>query len=340
MMRKLGVVVMVVLAVVLAACTTSPTVAPTTSTVPPTKPLATAVDLSATPTGWVSVALSYMQVSVPPSWYVLYDSPPCPTGSAPGEIFVNPSPGVFHCPPDKSGSSPQTVVQLRLEAGASFPSVPRYVRTINYLAVYSLSVNSGRSTYLVIPPAAEITLKGPLAQQVLNTLTLSPRFVPTSVGPAPFVPSSWRVVTFAGLRFSVPAVWPITRTSGAAFGLGSPCATPGVAFPDHVAPSVTLDTDKHFLPPPACPTETPLNQPPMNGVQVDSGSRMNFQVALSFSTHCFSLHSLTACPAISPAYSILVLKVTVGGLKPVYVSIGLAGNGMVARTILYSLWSA
>jgi hypothetical protein len=50
-----------------------------------------------------------------------------------------------------------------------------------------------------------------------------------------------------------------------------------------------------------------------------------------FSLH---LHGLTACPATSPAYSFLVLKVTVPGRKsPVYVSIGLAGNGMVARTI-------
>ncbi|MGA3354583.1 MAG: hypothetical protein ABSD85_15580 [Acidimicrobiales bacterium] len=37
----------------------------------------------------------------------------------------------------------------------------------------------------------------------------------------------------------------------------------------------------------------------------------------------------------------LFLKVTVPGRsKPVYVSIGLAGNGMVARTILYSLRAA
>ncbi|MGO9198722.1 MAG: hypothetical protein ACLQK4_16545 [Acidimicrobiales bacterium] len=57
-----------------------------------------------------------------------------------------------------------------------------------------------------------------------------------------------------------------------------------------------------------------------------------------YSTHCLDLHGLTACPASSPAYSILVLKVTVPGRKtPVLVSIGLAGNGMTARTVLYSL---
>ena len=55
-------------------------------------------------------------------------------------------------------------------------------------------------------------------------------------------------------------------------------------------------------------------------------------------SQCLRLHGLTACPGTSLSYSILVLKVTVPGRsKPVYVSIGLAGNGMVARTILYSL---
>jgi len=44
------------------------------------------------------------------------------------------------------------------------------------------------------------------------------------------------------------------------------------------------------------------------------------------------------CPSSTPDYSVLLLSVTVPGRdEPVLVSIGLAGNGMVARTILYSL---
>jgi hypothetical protein len=52
------------------------------------------------------------------------------------------------------------------------------------------------------------------------------------------------------------------------------------------------------------------------------------------------LKALHACLAAgtSYVYSILVLRVTVPRrAKPVVVSIGLAGSGMVARTILYSL---
>jgi hypothetical protein len=64
-------------------------------------------------------------------------------------------------------------------------------------------------------------------------------------------------------------------------------------------------------------------------------------VTLSLSAHCLVLHGLTACPATSPAYSILVLRVNVPGRdKPVYVSIGLSGDGIVATTILYSLKEA
>jgi hypothetical protein len=179
-----------------------------------------------------------------------------------------------------------------------------------------------------------------MGARVIDTLAASPRTVVLASGAPPVVPSSWQSVSFAGLRLSVPANWPVTQTSGAADGLGNPCEAPGVAF---LVSGVTLSTDEHLLPPPACAKGSYENapQPPMNGVQVDSGSHVQFHVSLSFPKHCLGLHGLTACPATSPAYSILVLKVTVPGRsKPVYVSIGLAGNGMVARTILYSIRAA
>jgi hypothetical protein len=104
---------------------------------------------------------------------------------------------------------------------------------------------------------------------------------------------------------------------------------------------VTLSTDRHRLLAVFCPRMSPTPQQPENGVQVDSGLRTEPTVTLSLSAHCLDLHGLTACPATSPAYSILVLRVNVPGRdKPVFVSIGLAGNGMVARTILYSLTAA
>jgi outer membrane protein assembly factor BamB len=188
----------------------------------------------------------------------------------------------------------------------------------------------------------EVTAAGPLARRIVNTLTRSPRVVALASDPAPAVPSSWQSVTFAGLHFSVPADWPINRTQVTPNLGGSVCQTEGAAF---FSTAVTLSTDTLPLIIATCLFSPATLQSPPDAVQVDSGSRWasSAPVSLSkppvsFSNHCLALHGLTACPATSPAYSILLLKVTVPGRsKPVYVSIGLAGNGMVARTILYSL---
>jgi len=194
-----------------------------------------------------------------------------------------------------------------------------------------------QSSYLVPSLDVEITVDGPLGQRVLHTLTWSPRSVVLTQGSAPAIPSSWQSVTFAGLRFSVPANWPITQTQVTP-GLGAICRQQGVAF---AGTTVTLSTDRHRLLAVFCPRMSPTPQQPENGVQVDSGLRTEPTVTLSLSAHCLVLHGLTACPAASPAYSILVLRINVPGRdKPVFVSIGLAGNGMVARTILYSLRAA
>jgi hypothetical protein len=109
-----------------------------------------------------------------------------------------------------------------------------------------------------------------------------------------------------------------------------------------VGDSITLSADiYHGLG--ACPIQEGYArgaQQPRNGVLLDSGLSP-LLVAGSFSKHCLKLGGLTVCPATSLPYSILVLRVTVPGRsKTVYVSIGLAGNGMVARTILYSLRAA
>jgi hypothetical protein len=116
------------------------------------------------------------------------------------------------------------------------------------------------------------------------------------------------------------------------------CRQQGVAFADTL---VTLSTDARPVLLPPCPLIQPTPQQPENGVQVDSGLRTEPTVTLSLSARCLDVHGLTACPASSPAYSILVVRVNVPGReKPVFVSIGLTGNGMVARTVLYSLRAA
>jgi hypothetical protein len=299
--------------------------------VPTTAKTLPAVDLSATPAGWVQVAFGNAQISVPSTWWVLYNSPSCPTGSPPGEVFVNPPPGVFHCPAE-TAPGPSTTVSFE-PPRSPLSAVLGYPEVINGLLVYPYPAGP-QSSYLVPSLSVEITVDGPLGQRVLHTLTWSPRSVVLAPGSSPAIPSSWRYVSFAGLRFFVPRNWPITRTEVTP-GLGAICRTQGVAF---VGTSVTLSTDARPFLVPFCPFISPTPQQPENGVQVDSGLRTEPTVTLSLSAHCLVLHGLTACPATSPAYSILVLRVRVTGRsKPVFVSIGLAGNGMIARTILYSL---
>jgi hypothetical protein len=326
---KLRALAMVVIAVALTVFTSSQTFA--TTTVPTTAEALPAVDLAATPAGWVPVPFGNAQISVPATWWVLYDSPPCPTGSPTGEVFVNPPPGLFACPLE-TAPGPSTTVSFG-PPRSPLSNVLGHPEVINGILVYPYPTGP-QSSYLVPSLSVEITVDGPLAQRVLHTLTWSPRSVVLAPGSSPAIPSSWQQVTFAGLRFSVPANWPVNRTQVTP-GLGAICKTQGVAFVDM---SVTLSTDaRHFLIP-FCPRVTPTPRQPENGVQVDSGLRTEPTVALSFSAHCLVLHGLTACPATSPAYSILVLRVNVPGRdKPVFFSIGLAGNGMVARTILDSV---
>jgi len=85
---KFGTVAMLlVITLTLAACSTSQTVPPTTETgIPPTTQPVPAVDLSATPAGWVPVDYGDAQVSVPATFFVLY--PGCGTVSASSGALV------------------------------------------------------------------------------------------------------------------------------------------------------------------------------------------------------------------------------------------------------------
>jgi hypothetical protein len=335
---RLRVLALVVLALALAACTTGQVVPPTTesgitsTTQPPastTQP-PPAVDLSATPAGWVPVAYRKAQISVPASWYVLYDEPPCTVGHPPGELFVNPRPGTFHCPA-VSAPGPRTTVTFgpATDREEQPPSSYGHRRVINGVSLFPYAAGP-RSSYIVPSLGVVVTVDGVLGQRVLHTLTRSPRAVALVPGPAPAVPSNWHSLTFAGLRFSVPAAWPVQRSNQ-----WNVCGPVTIALSE----SVTLDTDQTFLALP-CALQMPVALTPSEGVRLDSG-RQGPTGSFSPGGACLHIAGPTACPSSTPDYSILLLRVTVPGrTKPVFVSIGLAGNGKVARTILHSLRAA
>ena len=231
---KLRALAMVTMAAALTVFTSSQSFA--TTTVPTTATALPGVDLSATPAGWVPVIFGNAQVSVPATWWVLYNSPPCPTGSPPGEVFVNPPPGVFPCPVE-TAPGPSTTVRFGPPT-SPHSNVLGHPEVINGILVYPYPTGP-QSSYLVPSLGVEITVAGPLGQRVLHTLTWSPRSVLLEPGSSPAIPSSWQQVTFAGLRFSAPANWPVNRTQVTP-GLGAICGEQGVAF---AGTTVTLSTD-------------------------------------------------------------------------------------------------
>ena len=303
---------------------------------PPTVPTPLpAVDLSATPNGWVPVVDRDAQISVPATSWVFYPRGDwCRDATTFGSVYL----GNEEPPACAQTVTNTLIVRPIVHADLALETPPAHY--VNGLLVWDLvghpTATSG--TYMVPELGVVVSASGPLTSRLLATVAYSPRTTVLASGPVPVVPSSWRSVSFAGLRFSTPRSWPVYHTRVTP-GLGNVCQNPGVALVGIT--SVLLSNDAwHWLLPP-CGYRKPVYQVPESGVQVDSGLRTEPQLALSFPKHCLDLHGLTACPATSPAYSILVLKVTVPGRsKPVYVSIGLAGNGMVARTIMYSLRAA
>ena len=343
-MVRVRIVLLVALALTVAACSSAQTVPPTTqngvpstTTVPPTTQPTPAVDMSVTPVGWVPVAYRDAQVSVPAAFSVFYPDQiaACSFPRQPGSLFVAPTPVTYTgltC--GRPHSNTNVIVRPMGQVPPAYANEKPTI--LNGVSVYLGAHGVTFITYYAPSLGVEVTARGPMARRIVDTLCRSPRAVALASGSAPSVPSSWRSVTFAGLRFSAPADWPVTRTQDTT-GLGDICGTPGVALSHRLL----LSTDQRPFVVPFCPIMLPRPQMPLNGVQVDSGLRTEPNVTPAFSHHCLQLHGLTACPATSPAYSILVLKVTVPGrAKPVFVSVGLAGNGVVARTILYSLRAA
>ena len=129
----------------------------------------------------------------------------------------------------------------------------------------------------------------------------------------------------------MPDTWRVRRTANVA-----PCPP----YPVVLYGGVILDTDQNAWPS-VCPVAPSCVVRPSDGVRVDTwtGTR-GFIGSIAPGATCLHLHGLKVCPS-ALVYSVLLLQVSVPGRHlPVYVSIGLAGTGMVARTILYSIRAA
>ena len=328
---KLGAVAIVTVAAVLTGCTTSTAPTPTSTTAPLRKaPPATvvAVDTAATPRGWVPVDFGLAQISVPASWW--YDSPTwgwCPDNPIPGLVLA----GEDHlpkktCPHPASAASFASVVSAGVEEIAYHRLKPVLV---NGIPVY---VQAGGLTYWVQSLDAYVHASGPLARRVLHTLTWSPAAVALGTQTR-VVPASWRWYSFAGLRFAAPPNLPRQTTDDDL--VGCPQAVPGLQ------PWVLLSTATNALSPSCILLSLRVSYIHYgDGVLVASGPYQSVPLPKK-SYPCRGLHGLRAC-VMSGTYGgvVEVIVAVPGRSRPTLVDIGLAGNGMVARSILYSLRAA
>ena len=326
--RKLRAVAMMTVAVFLTGCTTSTAPTPTSTTAPLRKAppaIVVAVDTAATPHGWVPVDFRLAQISVPASWW--YNSPTwgwCPDNPIPGLVLA----GEDHlpkktCPHPAPAASFAYVVSAGVEEIAYHPLKTLLVNGI------PVHVQDGGLTFWAQSLDVYVHASGPLARRVLHTLTWSPAAVALGTQTR-VVPASWRWYSFAGLRFAAPRNLPRVTTDE--FIESCPQVVPGLA------PEVLLTTATRAAVPRCL---GPLREVSFirynEGIVVASGPYQSVKLPKK-SYPCRSLHGLRAC-VMSGAYGgvVEVIVAVPGRSRPTLVEIGLAGNGMVARTILYSL---
>jgi hypothetical protein len=306
------------------------------------------VDAALTPTGWVHVDYKDVQISVPASW--AFATSDCPRfGLNGGEVFLQ---GV--APTNKPCPVPLSSLTIGSMDDMATSKLPRYSEDVNSIKVYFPDgrPNANASTDALLPTlGVKMTLVAlSLNSRILHTLTYSPRAVALATGTPPTVPSSWHTVTFAGLSIAVPSDWPVTGQDD----WGSPTGVPtNLTFADLATsantgtivtkPTVILDGGTDNLYDECFNCSSPIHDAPgwdttpISGLLVDSGTVEPSLDDVPSRSSCLHLKNVTVCPTANDVYGVLVLSVDFDGSTPVPVEIGLAGNGMVARTILYSI---
>lgn len=275
------------------------------------------VDTKATPSGWLPVDYGNAQISVPSTWALVHDGE-AQCGSSPGVIILGAG---EWCPPSMNApSSPSTsIVTLKTVTRSQRFTEPPVLVT-NGIPVYAPGV---APVYLVPALDVEISFSGPQEPQVLKTLTYSPRAVVLAPGRTMTVLTSWRWVSFSGVKFAVPGGWSVRRTTYA-----PPCSS-GIVLP---MAGVTLASQPPLsisCPPPQADLR-PV--PQVAGVEVDGFSSMPEPHPACVGPR--TINGLSVCIEAGPTYQVLIDHVASPNLT---VQIGLAGDGLTARTILYSL---
>jgi hypothetical protein len=301
------------------ATTTPATTTPATTTTTPSPPLPRVVTTS-TPSGWVPVAFGKLQVSVPGNWLLETPSQSVCAQAAGGMVFLGEGAGLP--PPTGCVLTPDRVALAALGNAAPHGTIEQ----VNGVAVVQLRRTSDQVVVAVPSLGVQVIATGSTAAQILSTISPSPLAVVDAEGPAPAVPAGWRWTTFGPLRLATPAGWAVRRSGWPWCGTGPEGGT--VWLGDFATSSSVL------YPPCAPPPATALGEEAQDGVLVATGP---FEpLAKKATAQCFPDPGLEVCATVMGSTEVGVAVATSGGAHA-YLEIGLAGDGTVARTILYSL---
>jgi hypothetical protein len=296
------------------------------------------VDTAATPPGWTPVAWNGAQISVPSSWIVqegppgyekALQTPVCALPSDTVGLGVPVTPGLESC---RSNA--------RKSWAALVPMPARHPRgramTINGIPV-SARARTPR-TYYAPSLGVAVVVNGPLASQVIRTLTNSPRAVVLQPGPvAPISTAGWERVSFRGLSLRVP-----TSDGSPMFSQLSP--RPGCIPLLSLNDQVLFSSDVRISGPLFCPYVPPtasLTFGSGTGIEVNARPARAARytgLARGAPGPCTRMHGLRLCPYPYPAADVLSVLVSGPSLSHrLLVSIGLGGDGLTARAILESM---
>jgi hypothetical protein len=202
-------------------------------------------------------------------------------------------------------------------------------KIINGTRVYQSVLHESISGTFYLDPSLGIELmaSGPLAQRVVDSLAPSLRHVVLEDRNTASIPSSWRSISFAGLRLAVPPTWPVSRS---AFSFN--CEPLDTTFS---TPSVVLDTDTINTEAISCPYIPPVRLG-SDGVQIDAGSAAAPN-ALPKNSQRFVLDGLQMYVDEEYPFSVLVVDIELHRwAMPVEVRIGL-GRAKTAAAVLRSI---
>lgn len=317
------------------------------------------VDLAATPRGWVPVDYGDAQFSVPPDWTVSLVGVGCANESdirAP--VLFLPSSGCLTSSFTVAAPVLQMGVDTTPPAGSWTVSINGIPGWEEALPTCPQGAGCAGSSISTVPcsddvscprmfgfPSLGVSISdewggSPQVHRIIETVTHSPRAVVLGHGRIPTVPRSWQRISYGGISLWVPRTWSVSSGVKFKFCTGIPLSTlqaSGVSLVNGTYNA--LATSGGCLGP---VEESPASQvAPVDGVLIDPDSDGPLQLQRSSYGACVHVNELTACPVADYPYGILILAVHVPGKKsPVAVEIGLAGNGVTARTILWSMRAA